>query len=155
VSEIEPLDDCLERGRQTLLASLRRKKPREPKDAPAKKRQHPERDLQRAVVTLARRAFPQVVLASYPAEQRGTGDADQRARFGAARKASGVLTGHPDIIVYLPGGRVLLWELKAEKGRTSAAQDLMHARLSAIGHGVEVIRSVDAAAEALRRAVRA
>jgi LmbE family N-acetylglucosaminyl deacetylase len=144
----------LEGERLNYLARLRQPRAREPRETAPKKRQHPERDLQRAIVTLARRAFPQVVLASYPAEQRGTGDADQRARYGAARKASGVLTGHPDIIVYLPAGRVLLWEIKAEKGRTSAAQDLLHARLAEIGHQVAVIRSVDAAAEALRVALR-
>lgn len=151
---MQSLDDFLEAGRRSYIAELRKPKSREPKEAKAPKRAHPERDLQRSIIKLARQGFPQIVMASYPAEQAGTGDADQRARYGAARKASGVLTGHPDLIAYLPGGRVLLIELKAPGGVVSAAQHLMHARLGEIGHPVLVIRSLDAAAEALRQALR-
>lgn len=132
-------------------AAIRKATPREPQAKKAK-RGTPERDLQRAIVTLARRAFPQVLLAAIPNEQAGaSGDANARARFGAARKASGVLSGFPDLIACLPGGRVLFLELKAPKGTTSAAQDLVHARLYDMGHPVSVIRSVDEAAALLRK----
>ena len=133
--------------------ALRKAMPREPKQKKVK-RATPERDLQRAIVKMVRLAYPQVVLAAVPNEQAGaSGDASARARFGAARKASGVLTGFPDLVACLPGGRTLFLELKAPKGVTSSAQHLVHARLSEIGHPVLVIRSLDEAAAALRRAV--
>jgi hypothetical protein len=122
--------------------------------AKPKKRGNPERDLQRGVVKMARLAFPQIVLAAVPNEQAGaSSDPNARARFGAARKASGVLTGFPDLVACLPGGRILFLELKSEMGTTSAAQNLMHARLEALGHQVKVIRSLEQAAGALRAAL--
>ena len=38
--------------------------------------------------------------------------AAERHRFAAARKKSGVVTGFPDLTVWLPGGRVVLIEMK-------------------------------------------
>jgi hypothetical protein len=142
------------RGVAKLWAEERAKRtaPRVPKEPAAAKRAHPERDLQKTIVTLIHRCVPDVVVAAVTNEEQGRGDDAQRARFGAMRKASGVLTGHPDVVVYLSGGRVLLWELKAPKGTISAAQHLVHARLNALGHAVEVIRTPEAAMAALVRA---
>ena len=125
---------------------------RGPKLPAAPKRQHLERDLQKTIVVLIRRTVPGVLVAAVTNEEQGHGDAEQRARFGAMRRASGVLTGHPDLIVYLPGGRILLWELKAPRGVTSPAQLLVHAQLAELGHAVEVIRTPEAAMAALVRA---
>jgi hypothetical protein len=124
----------------------------EPKIPAAPKRAHPERDLQRAIVGYINRFVQGVLVAAVVNEEQGHGDAEQRARFGAARRASGVLSGHPDLLCYLPGGRILLWECKSDKGRVSAAQHLVHAQLAALGHPVEVIRTLEAALEALVRA---
>ena len=146
-------DDLIAQGVAQWRAAAK-PKARQPRDAKPKKRAHPERDLQRSIVKLARQAFTQVMVAAVPNEQGGTGDADQRARFGAARKASGVVSGFPDLIVVLPGGRVMFWECKAPRGTTSDAQELVHARLYDMGHSVAVIRTLDAAADALRAALR-
>lgn len=116
------------------------------------KRKHPERDIQRGIVALVRRCYPSVLIAAIPNEQAGaSGDAEARARFGAARKASGVLSGHPDLILYLPGGRTLLLEVKAAAGRVSEAQASLHARLWDMGHPVHVVRSIEDAQAALTR----
>ena len=139
------LDDWIDRAGKEYVAKLREKKPRDPAAVKPVKRGHPERDLQRAIVKLARH-YPSIMVASIVNEQRGDGDANQRARFGAARKASGVVSGYPDFVVTASGGRVEWWELKAPKGSLSEAQRLVHARLFEQGHAVFVIRDLDAAA---------
>lgn len=146
------LDQMERRGVALLRAETLGKRAREPRDPKQKKRQYPERDLQKAIVGYINRFIPGVLVAAVTNEEQGRGDAEQRARFGAMRRSSGVLTGFPDLTVWLPNGRVILWELKAPKGTTSAAQHLVHARLSELGHPVEVIRTFEAAMDALGRA---
>lgn len=151
-------DDLVEQLQRQGIARMwaeqaaKKARPREPKQPKAKTRQHPERDLQKSIVGYINRFVQNVVVAAVTNEEQGRGDAEQRARFGAMRRASGVLTGHPDLVVYLSGGRILLWELKAPKGTTSVAQHLVHARLSELGHPVEVIRTIEQAMAALARA---
>lgn len=117
-----------------------------------RKNKHPERDLQRAIVQLLRRAYPQIVYNAATNEaQAREDDPAKRMRFGAARKASGVLSGFPDLTLCLPGGRCIFLELKAPKGRLSEAQEDVHARLRANGHSVYVIRTVDEVVQLLSR----
>jgi hypothetical protein len=151
-------DDLLEQlqrqGVARLWAEQAAKKAagRGPKLPSTPKRQHPERDLQKQIVGYINRFVQNVVVAAVTNEERGRGDAEQRARFGAMRRASGVLSGFPDLTVWLPNGRVLLWECKSDKGRVSVAQHLVHSRLDALGHPVEIIRSLEDAMAALVRA---
>lgn len=56
-------------------------------------------------------------------------------------KATGLTAGHPDLTIFLPGGRVAMIENKASNGRLSPEQRERHAALSAIGHTVVVIRA--------------
>lgn len=56
-------------------------------------------------------------------------------------KATGLTAGHPDLTIFLPGGRVAMIENKAANGRLSPEQRERHAALSAIGHTVVVIRA--------------
>lgn len=56
-------------------------------------------------------------------------------------KATGLTAGHPDLTIFLPGGRVAMIENKAENGRLSAEQKERHAALKAIGHIVEVVKA--------------
>jgi hypothetical protein len=148
------LDELQRQGIARLWAEQAAKKAagRGPKVPSTPKRQHPERDLQKQIVGYINRFVQNVVVAAVTNEEQGRGDAEQRARFGAMRRASGVLTGFPDLTVWLPNGRVILWELKSEKGRISVAQSLVHARLAELGHGVELIRSLEDAMAALARA---
>lgn len=115
-----------------------------------KRRANPERDLQRAIIKLIHRGYPRVIVWAAPNEQRGDGATDEeRMRFGAARKASGVLTGAPDLTLVGPGW-VEFWELKSPKGRLSPGQHAVHLRLAENGARVFVIRSLDEAAARLR-----
>ena len=134
-------------------AAAKKARPREPKQPKAKTRQHPERDLQKQVVNYINRFVQDVVVAAVTNEEQArSSDPEARARFGAMRRASGVLTGFPDLTLWLPGGRSLLWEFKSDKGRVSTAQHLVHARLDKNGHRVEIIRSFEQAMAALARA---
>jgi hypothetical protein len=148
------LDELQRQGiaRMWADAAAKKRAGRGPKLPATPKRAHPERDLQKSIVMLIRRTVPGVLVCAVTNEEAGHGDADQRARFGAMRKAFGVLPGFPDLIVWLPAGRVLLWECKAERGVLSAAQRLVHAQLGELGHPVEVIRTLEAAMAALVRA---
>lgn len=78
-------------------------------------------------------------------------DPNARARYFAKRKAEGVVTGFPDLAVLMPGGQILLVEVKAPKtGILSAAQDGLHARLRTLGYPVVVAMSVETCRGALQ-----
>lgn len=72
--------------------------------------------------------------------------ADQNAgrrsmREGARRKALGMAAGEPDLRIYLPGGRLVLVELKKRNGKVSAAQKERHADLVSLGFAVHTLRA--------------
>lgn len=151
-----PFDEFYRRGVAQLRAQTvgRKAKPAPDEDwSKPKKRGSPERDLQKQIVGYVNRFVQGVVIAAVTNEEQArSSDPEARARFGAMRRAAGVLSGHPDLVVYVPGGRVLLWELKAPKGTVSVAQHLVHARLAELGHPVQVIRTLEEALAALVRA---
>jgi hypothetical protein len=62
---------------------------------------------------------------------------------GRMLKAEGMITGWPDLTLVGPDKRIAFLEVKAEKGRTSAAQDDCLAMLRRMGHDVAVVRSQD------------
>lgn len=54
------------------------------------------------------------------------------------------LTGLPDRMVLMPGGRIWFVELKSERGKLSAMQSFVHRFLHNLGFKVEVLNSGDA-----------
>lgn len=68
-------------------------------------------------------------------------DAGSKERTNRA-KAGRPPIGWPDVLVYAPGGRHYLLELKTATGVLSEAQRSMHERLERLGHAVSVVRSV-------------
>jgi hypothetical protein len=64
---------------------------------------------------------------------------------GVRLKQEGMITGWPDLTLVGPDKRIAFLEVKAEKGRTSAAQDDCLAMLRRMGHDVAVVRSQDEA----------
>lgn len=58
--------------------------------------------------------------------------------------------GMADILVFLPGGLTLHWELKATAGRQSPEQESWARELASFGHEYFLIRSVDEAVAVLR-----
>jgi hypothetical protein len=67
-------------------------------------------------------------------------------------KATGLTAGHPDLTIFLPGGKVGMIENKNAVGRLSREQVERHAALATIGHDVVVIRAASET-EASDRAV--
>lgn len=72
--------------------------------------------------------------------------------------ATGLTAGHPDVTVFLPGGKCAFIENKVGNpatgsgGRLSPAQKYRHAALARLGHTVAVLRATtteDAAAQAV------
>lgn len=120
------------------------------KPAPKRKNGSPERAVQRAIIAYLRQVCPGAIVGAITNEERGRGETPlQRARFGMARKRSGVLTGLPDILMLLPDGRTLLIEVKAPGGVLSEAQAEMHERIRANKHTVGVATCIDTARRVL------
>lgn len=66
--------------------------------------------------------------------------------------ATGLTAGHPDVTIFMAGGRCAFIENKVGNGRLSPAQVERHASLVRIGHTVVVLRATtteDAAAQAV------
>lgn len=121
-----------------------------PKAAPGEKikRGHPERDAQQAVVAWLR-AVGCLVNASENERRADSADPNAQARFQMMRKKNGITPGWPDLTVALPGGRIVLIEMKARGGRLSPAQQDVHAMLEALGAIVVVGTSLETVQAAL------
>lgn len=113
----------------------------------AARRASPERTVQ---VTLRRwldMVLPAGSVTAAVKNEHAAASADPmaRARFHAKRKAEGVVTGFPDMVALLPGGRTVLIEVKAPRtGVVSDAQDGLHTRLRSLGHVVILADSIEA-----------
>lgn len=120
-----------------------------------------EREAQRAVVAWLRRVLPDAIVHAVVNEQAGSSaSAISRARYGQARKRTGVVSGFPDLLILLPGGRCCMIEMKKPPRRSEATGELLkgvldetqgnlHARMRSLGHKVEVATCIDTARTAL------
>jgi len=107
-----------------------------------KKVQH-ESILQKQVVQYLRAILPQSIVAAIP-------NGSQRTSSGRpANAVPGLLPGIPDLMVMLPKGRVVFFELKSEKGRVSDTQLAIHLKMHGLNHDVAIVRSIDDVRNAL------
>ena len=67
----------------------------------------------------------------------------RRDLSGAAIKLAPTVAGVPDRLVILPGGRILLVELKTAKGKLSEIQTRWHAAAAVLGVVVDVVVGLD------------
>lgn len=109
-----------------------------------------EHDMQAAVIQWAWLQAPSMLgLAALFAVPNGA-----RTSEGTARKLKreGMRAGVADLILPIPaGGHVgLFLEMKTSTGTVSKPQRLWHAAMAAIGHRVEVCRTIESACEMLR-----
>lgn len=65
-----------------------------------------------------------------------------RQAGGMSYKLAPITAGTPDRIVFWPGGRIEMVELKTEKGKLRRIQELEHYRLAKLGTEVIVVRGV-------------
>lgn len=111
----------------------------------AARRQRPEQILQTKIVARLRREFD---CAPFAVPNGGS-----RGHIEAVRlKESGVVAGHPDLVVYGRDGRVVLLEVKAPGGDLNAAQRRVIPDLQDRGFPVSVVDTVEGAVKALRDA---
>lgn len=82
--------------------------------------------------------------------RRHHGTKEQRAREWQHLQAQGVKQGIGDMLVLAPG-HCLFVELKAKANKQSESQYAFQAKMAALGHGYEVVRSVEALGQALER----
>lgn len=112
-----------------------------------RRRNTPEADLQRAVVTALRFALPKTAIIQHCANE-----VTEAGPRGGKRQAilvgMGVHPGFADLMV-LCDGRVLFLELKASKGRLSTPQATFRDAVLAQGFGWALVRSLDDALGAL------
>lgn len=66
-----------------------------------------------------------------------------KSRGGWAVKFLPSVSGLPDRIVLLPGGRMFFVELKAPTGTVKAHQKVVHGKLRRLGFPVVILSSVD------------
>jgi len=100
----------------------------------------PEWRLQAAQVTALRRAKK----AGWPIRIAGDMNAGRRTlRETGIAAATGINPGELDLRVYLPAGRLVMFENKTGKGRLSAEQKEAHAEFRALGHDIVVIQTDD------------
>lgn len=108
-------------------------------------RGRPEQILQSRIVARLRRDFD---CAPFAVPNGG-----KRGRLEAVRlKESGVVAGHPDLIVYGREGRLVLLEVKAEDGDLNTAQRRVIPDLQGRGFPVFVVDTVEEAVQALNEA---
>ena len=62
---------------------------------------------------------------------------------GWAIKIAPIISGLPDRLILLPGGRVFFVELKAPKKRVAAHQVVVHRKLESLGFPVTVLDTLE------------
>lgn len=110
--------------------------------ASRKSKAQPEAMIQRAII--ARLRLSGIVCHHSPNAAKRTVIAGRRI------KQHGMITGWPDLTVVGPAGLVCFLEVKAPKGRLSAAQAEIGRMLLLMGHFWQIVHSQDEAVEALQ-----
>ena len=70
------------------------------------------------------------------------GDTKTKTLIINQMKKEGMEKGMPDLLLYLPNGKVLNMELKTDKGKQSPDQVDVQNRLTKLGHNYYIIRTV-------------
>lgn len=108
-----------------------------------------ERSVQRAVLAMAKVAFPRVILFHVPNGAFLAGTEAERKRQMGILLGDGLLPGMCDLIAIWRGGVAFL-EVKRPGGKLSDVQAEMLDRLALMGHDVAVVHSPSAAFDHLK-----
>lgn len=102
-----------------------------------------EATLQATLIQMLRTLYPNLVinLSLNGISLNGLSPA-QKAILIRDAKQQGMEPGVPDLLIYLPDGKVLNLELKVAKGKQSTEQVAIQAKLNALGHNYYIIKDV-------------
>ena len=106
-----------------------------------------ERAVQRAILSMAARCFPDVLMHHSPNGAHLSGDRRGRAMQAGALRKDGQVAGFPDLIAFWDRG-VVLMEVKRPGYTPSDVrpdQVAVHARLTGLGWPVAIVTSSDEA----------
>jgi hypothetical protein len=95
-----------------------------------------EAQIQKAIISYLKVVCHGAIVAAIP------NGASRTATGRPANAVAGLTPGMPDMMVLLPRGETIFFEVKSEKGRVSDVQLKIHIELQALGHRVAVVRSV-------------
>lgn len=111
-----------------------------------------ERQVQRAILAMARRCFPDVLLHHSPNGAHLAGSGTSRFKQAGALLGDGMKRGWPDLIVLWAGGIAFL-EVKRAKGSTvSPEQKAILELIGGMGWPTAIVKSVDDAHAFLKAA---
>lgn len=110
-----------------------------------KKKKQPKRDvegpIQEGIVTFIYATVPGAIVQHCKNEINRSGKSIAREIAKAITR--GLRKGFPDLLLLLPGGRVVFLEVKAPGNYPDKDQRELHEEMRALGHIVEVVRSID------------
>lgn len=108
-----------------------------------------EQALQMTLVSMLKQLYPDYVLNLSLSGISLNGSAKENAQTMYSMIQQGFERGMPDLLLYLPNGKVLNMELKTDKGKQSPDQVDVQNRLTKLGHNYYVIRTVYEAFKAI------
>jgi hypothetical protein len=102
-----------------------------------------ERQIQRAILAMARTCFPDVLIHHSPGGAHLAGSATARFKQMGALKGDGMRPGFPDLICVWKGGVAFMEVKRAKLSKVSPEQEQMLSLIRGMGHPVAIIKSVD------------
>ena len=105
--------------------------------------------LQQTLVSILKQIYPDYVINLSLSGISLNGSAKENAQTMHSMAVQGFERGMPDLLLYLPNGKVLNMELKTDKGKQSPDQVDVQNRLTKLGHNYYVIRTVYEAFKAI------
>ena len=98
--------------------------------------------LQQTLVSMLKQLYPDYVINLSLSGISLNGSAKDNAQTMYSMVQQGFSRGMPDLLLYLPNGKVLNMELKTDKGKQSADQVDVQNQLTKLGHNYYIIRTV-------------
>ena len=107
--------------------------------------------LQQTLVSMLKQLYPDYVINLSLSGISLNGSAKENAQTMYSMIQQGFSRGMPDLLLYLPNGKVLNMELKTDKGKQSPDQVDVQNRLTKLGHNYYIIRTVYEAFNAIAK----
>ena len=119
-----------------------------PDTVPIKK---PEAREQARLVAALRKCWSFIHISQQPIVAAIPNGGSRDAREAMNMKTQGVLAGMPDLIILGPDKTTIFIEMKADDGRVSFDQNVIHGQVAGLGHPLIVAYSAEEALASLRK----